>query len=176
MGSVERRILEGIRRRQEDSELQQYATEPPGAMGEQDDDDPNGVFGVLFKPGAKFTYYEFRARARKKKLFNGEQWGSHMMDWGQKNGVIKMIQKSTSKDKARYEFVGKNKDAEPTGEMEFTIDEDSPLDENEWMTLDEMDLTCEACAGRMRKRKMTRIKRSEAQECMAKFGKKPDGE
>lgn len=29
------RIIEGIRRRQEDSELQIYATEPPGAMGEK---------------------------------------------------------------------------------------------------------------------------------------------
>lgn len=99
--SVSRAILEGIRKKQEDSELQMYATEPPGAMGEEDD--------------------------------------------------------------------------EPVEEMEFTIDESTPFNEDEWMTLDEMELECVECAGKMRERKMTRILRREAEACSAKYGKKKRG-
>ena len=68
---------------------------------------------------------------------------------------------------------------EPPGamgeEMEFTIDESSSLDENEWMSLDEMELECVECAGKMRDRKMTRILRREAEACVAKYGKKECG-
>lgn len=66
-------------------------------------------------------------------------------------------------------------DDPPDEEMEFTIDESGPLDENEWMTLDEMELECVECAGKMRDRKMTRILRREAEACAAKYGKKECG-
>ena len=119
-----RRILEN-QRKQEDSGLQIYSTEPPGAMGEK----------CARHDGESDEEYAERVKKAK----------------------------------------AGGKDAVPE-EMEFTIDESGPFNEGEWMSLDEMELECGACADKMRERKMTRIKRSEAQECAGRFGKKaPEG-
>lgn len=133
--NVTKAILEGIRS-QEDSELQMYATEPSGAMGEAKDACP----------------------ACSAKL---------------KNGHCVNPKCDKSKDEAcdmKDEACGMNhevvdKKPAPPGN----------LDEDVWMGIDEMDLTCVECADKMRERKMTAILRTEAMECIQKFGKK-DGD
>lgn len=175
--SVSRAILEGIRKKQEDSEMQMYATEPPGAMGEGGDFNP----AVNLQPstvdeikrasgqgmGAQEIYKVLTPEAREDLTSN--VMGEPDRSTGGRNNVLSTIELYAKS--APNTGVG----TPPANELELTIDESGTLDENEWMTLDEMELDCVECADKMRERKMTRILRREAEECKNKYGKKECG-
>ena len=165
-----RGILEGIRKKQEDSELQMYATEPPGAMGE-DDGESTSFEGWMKKLDALFS--------AKLGLSIHDVEDMPFRDWYD-SGMSPEEAFPDVMDQMRSEHGERDglfdaKNAPPGENMEFTIDESGPLDENEWMTLDEMELECTECADKMRERKMTRILRREAEGCKAKYDKVDEG-
>lgn len=165
-GSVERAILEGIRKK-EDSEMQMYATEPPGAMGEGSGDWWLVLKGLSpgFYEGHRFDSKEAAEKAAGETL-------PQFVDTAQP----KVVQASSEHEAIqKYKQMSLQTQTNELEETEFTIDESGPLDENEWMSLDEMELECVECADKMRERKMTRILRREAEGCKAKYGKKEYG-
>jgi hypothetical protein len=166
--SVARAILEGIRRKQEDSEMQMYATEPPGAMGEG-----RGDWFVVSGGFSSKDYIEAHNYGQDKERAEASMTAPPEVLAQVKPKVIQASSESEAIQK--YKQMSLQTRTNELEEMEFTIDESGPLDENEWMSLDEMELECVECAGKMSERKMTRILRREAEACVAKHGKKERG-
>ncbi len=220
--SVQRAILESIRKKQEDSEMQIYAAEPAGAMGEEsphfgrerhvffNDELKAEMVDALdaspFEEGHDYTWQGNKLTLNRDaivRLGQGDPSVVKLMgvlSKGHPTGWIKKLGQAEGcgpkhEDESDDEYAERLKKAstkgmpalQKKGAASFDMRQVKPRagdrpptsdeipraveGEDDWVTLDEMDLSCEECADEMRKKKMTRIKRSAAQECMSKFGK-----
>ena len=140
------RILEGIRKKEEDSDLQMYATEPPGAMGEDDGE------RVSFEKWMKKLDALFSAKLG---LSIHDVEDMPFRDWYD-SGMSPEEAFPDVMDRMRSEH----------GDMGgIFASKEEGCDEKDWITVEQMEEICPECAGNMRERNMTRLAMKEALEC-----------